>query len=479
MAGMGKSTIAHTVARRYLDQGRLAASFFFSRGGGDISNAGKFVTTIAVQLAVHIRPVQPHICDAITERRIITSQTLADQWRQLILGPLLKLDGSDTYPSYVVVLDALDECEGEDYVRTIIQLLAEARSLKKVRLRVLITSRPEIPIRYGFCQIPNAEHRDFVLHNIEAAIVDYDIFIFLHHEMGLIGQEWALGTGWPGEQALRKLVVNASGLFIWAATACRFIREGRGYAAKRLLMMLDGSTSTLAPEHHLNNVYTTVLKSTIHDEYLEAEKEDRYSVLKQVLGTIVLLYSSLSIDSLSGLLYLPKETIEGGLADLHAILDIPKDTGKPLCLHHPSFRDFLLDKDRCNDPNFWVDERQAHRTLADNCIRLMSNSLKQDVCRQGAAGILMAEVESSQIEQCLPPGITYACLYWVRHLQKSGAQLYDNDQVHQFLQIHLLHWLEALGWIKRTSEGILAILSLEKLISVSILCGIVLRRDLD
>ena len=140
MAGTGKSTIAHTVARAYFEQGRLAASFFFSRGGGDVGNASKFVTTIAVQLAMHILPVQRHICDVLTERSIITSQSLTDQWRQLVLRPLLKLDGSDTYLSYVVVLDALDECEGENDVQIILRLLAEARSLKKVRLRVLITS---------------------------------------------------------------------------------------------------------------------------------------------------------------------------------------------------------------------------------------------------------------------------------------------------------------------------------------------------
>jgi hypothetical protein len=58
MAGTGKSTIANTVARGYFEQGRLAASFIFSRGGGDVGNAQKFVTTIAVQLALHIPPVQ-------------------------------------------------------------------------------------------------------------------------------------------------------------------------------------------------------------------------------------------------------------------------------------------------------------------------------------------------------------------------------------------------------------------------------------
>ena len=105
-----------------------------------------------------------------------------------------------------MVIDALDECEGENYIQTIVQLLAEARSLKTVWLRVLITSRPEVLIRYGFCQIPDAEHCDFIHHNIEAAIVDHDISIFLHYELRRIGQERTLGASWPGEQVINLLV---------------------------------------------------------------------------------------------------------------------------------------------------------------------------------------------------------------------------------------------------------------------------------
>jgi len=81
MAGTGKTTIAHTVARGYFKQAGLAASFFFSRGGGDVGTARKFVTTIAVQLAMHILPVQRYIRDAVTERSNIASQSLTDQWR--------------------------------------------------------------------------------------------------------------------------------------------------------------------------------------------------------------------------------------------------------------------------------------------------------------------------------------------------------------------------------------------------------------
>ncbi|KAH6699920.1 hypothetical protein BKA61DRAFT_212114 [Leptodontidium sp. MPI-SDFR-AT-0119] len=64
------------------------------------------------------------------------------------------------------------------------------------------------------------------------------------------------------------------------------------------------------------------------------------------------------------------EEVDSIFNDLHAILDIPKDPTRQLRLHHPSFRDFLLSKDRCG--SFWVDEKQAHQILAARCIQLMS-----------------------------------------------------------------------------------------------------------
>lgn len=99
----------------------------------------------------------------------------------------------------------------------------------------------------------------------------------------------------------------------------------------------------------------------------------------------------------------------------------------------------------------------------------MSKALKQDICGLDTPGIFLTDVERSQVEQSLPPEVQYACLYWVKHLQKSGAQIYDNDQVHKFLQVHLLHWLEALSWMRMISDGILAIISLGSIASVSLL----------
>jgi hypothetical protein len=408
------------------------------------------------------------MCQAVKEHSDIASQSLRDQWQQLVLLPLSKLDGCSCYSSYVLVVDALDECDDNSNIRIILQLLAETRSLQKVQLQVFLTSRPEIPIRSGFYQIPDTEHQDFVLHSIWPSIVDRDISLFLEYNLRLIGQERSLGADWPGGDTIRCLVHNASGLFIWAATACRFIREGKRFTAKRLGTILKSSSTTINTlDQHLNEIYITVLKHSVSPEYTDEEKRELYSMLRNVVGSIVILLSPLSAHSLSRLLKIPKEDIDQTLEDLHSVLDVPKDQTLPLRLHHPSFRDFLLNNDRCKDPNFWVDEKQAHQTLADSCIGLMSTSLKQDICGLAAPGMLVTDVESSRIERSLPPAVQYACLYWIPHLQKSGSQLHDNDQVHQFLREHLLHWLEALGWMQKVSEGIHAIASLESITAVS------------
>ncbi|MCJ1313571.1 hypothetical protein MMC25_007250 [Agyrium rufum] len=464
LAGTGKSTIARTVARKYFDQKRLGASFFFSRGGGDVGHARKFVTSVAWQLVNSIPSLQHIICDAVKERRDIASLSLDDQWRQLILRPLSKLSACSGQRSYILVIDALDECETSEDIGTIVHLLSEAQSLKAARLRVFLTSRPEIPIRHGFQKLSDTKHQNFILHNVSPSIVDEDIRTFLNHGFKLIAQERSLVTGWPGQEIIKHLVYSASGLFIWAATAYRFIREGKRFVKKRLSIILENSSvSVNAAENHLDEIYITVLRNCISPEYSYEEVEELLLILKNLLGSIVTLVSPLSTQSLSKLLNTAQDEVNQTMDDLHSILSIPKDPTLPLRLHHPSFRDFLFEKTRCDE--FWVDEKQAHQILADHCIRLMSALLKQDICGVNAPNMLVADAQRDWIERGLPPEVQYACRYWIDHVQKAGTQLCDNGKVHRFLQGHFLHWLEALGWMRKISDGVYAIAALESLVS--------------
>jgi len=502
LAGTGKSTIARTLIAKYSDSGDIAASFFFSRGGGDgghLRHARRFVTSIAVQMANNVQPLKQAICDAITEYSDIANWALRKQWRHLVLEPLSKLEDSSCQFRYILVIDALDECEEND-VRIILQLLAEARSLGTVQLRVFLTSRPEVPIRNGFNRMPDTEYQDFELHMIPPSIVDHDISIFLWHELDRIAGEHHLGADWPGEQVVEQLVRSSNGLFIWAATACRFIEEGRSLAADRLSIVLNANSvddsadrfasddssiddniddPAMSPEQHLDKLYITVLQDSVH-KYNKRERRKWCKLLGTVLGTIVVLSSPLSTQSLRRILDTTQDQMNQTLDDLHAILNIPEDPTHPLHLYHPSFRDFLLDKKRCEDLRLGIDEKQAHQTLATKCINLMSRTFKQDTGSIGRPGVLVAicdtdrpdtlvtDVERHRVEQNLTLEVQYACLYWIQHLQKGGTQLEDDDQVHRFLQDHLLHWFEALGWMERVPEGVHAITSLESFISVSI-----------
>jgi len=468
LAGTGKSTIARTVAYNCFQQGCLGASFFFSKGGGDIGHASQFYTTIARQLAEESQFLKRCIYDAIKENKTIATQSYANQWRQLILGPLSKLDRGYRPFSFVIVIDALDECESNADIMLILQLFVEAQLLEKVSLRVFLTSRPDTPIRYGFDKITDKKHNSVILHHISPSIVDHDISIFLKYNLAIIRQERSLEAEWPGDEVIRRLVRIAGGLFIWASTACRFIHEGKRFVAQRLHTILQGSNSaSTAPEKHLDNIYTTVLKQSVASGYSDHERQELFSMLRQILGSIVILFSPLSTCSLSRLLYTPITEINQTLDDLHSVIDIPLQKMQPLRLHHPSFRDFLLNKDRCVNLNLWVDEKLAHQKLMEHCIQLMSTSLKKDICNAIIPGTFTSEIDRSKVDQALPPELQYACLYWTQHLQKSGAYLQDNEHVHQFLQNHFLNWFEALGWMQKTSEGITQIISLEATAAVS------------
>jgi hypothetical protein len=476
MAGTGKSTISRTVAQNFAEKGDLGASFFFRRGEGDRGRAGLLITTIAVQLVQKFPSLAPHVRSAIEADFMISRKALQQQFDTLILHPLGKIQIDPPKSSnIVIVIDALDECDGEEDVRIIVRLLSQAERIASVQLKFFLTSRPELPIRLGFEDI-RGKYKGLILHQVPEPVFKKDISAFLEHELAMIRDDFhksvkssrrQLPDNWPGPKNVQILVEMAFPLFIFAATVCRFINDRRcGQPDQQLAKVLKYQTKSQASK--LGATYLPVLDQLLIG-VTGSEKRDIVEKFKQVVGSIVVLASPLSATSLDQLLGVPKGTVDSGTDLLHSVLSIPSDSNYPIRLLHLSFRDFLVDTKRCEINPFWVDENQTHQMIANCCIRLMSSSLKQNICGLESPGILKTEVASSRVDQCLPPEVKYACLYWIQHLQKSSAQLDDHGKAHQFLQAHLIHWLEALGWMGKTSEAIQAILSLEAHVLVSYL----------
>ncbi|KAF2624121.1 platelet-activating factor acetylhydrolase IB subunit alpha [Macroventuria anomochaeta] len=307
----------------------------------------------------------------------------------------------------------------------------------------------------------DAEHKDVVLHNISPSIVEHDIAIFLEHHLKIIAKECYQADDWPDVETIGLLVQSACGLFIWAATACRFIQEGGQFVADRLRAIL--------PEQRLDSIYLTVLKSPVR-RYRKQERKRWCTLIRETLGAIVLLQSPLSASSLARLRRVPTEDVHRTLYELHSIVDVPQDPNRPVRLHHPSFRDFLLNRKRCGDDSFWVEERSTHEKLASRCLELMlaPGGLRQDMCGLSKPGILSSEIGEELVADSLPPELQYACRYWVEHLERSQQRIADRDAVHIFLQTHLLHWLEAMSLMGETGQCVRLLARLQALVAVRV-----------
>ncbi|KAL4911900.1 hypothetical protein BDW62DRAFT_206990 [Aspergillus aurantiobrunneus] len=451
-AGTGKSTIARTVAREVYDSQYWTASFFFSRGGGDVAHGKKFVSTIALQLTSNYAELRTLLQKAVYKDHGIAHRILTDQWRDLVAHPISQLDSSVARSPLVVVVDALDECENENDVSQILQLLTDPWVSDQIRFRVLITGRPELHIRDGLLRLPDNSYREIVLHDMSEFTVDRDISIFLRHGLARQGIK---------DHLVDQLVAKSAGLFVWAATACRFIVHGRKFAARRLDMLLQDSENGTAPQLQLDRIYLTVLMQSLSAEYTDKEKEELCDLLRYILGSVAVLLDPLSTCSLSSLLGLPEDEVYLTLEGLHSIIDVPQDTARPLRLHHPSFRDFLLDKSRCGQPSFWVDEQEAHRMLFTRCIELIFSNLYQGICGVNMPGTSISQELKEKTEQRLLPEVQYACLYWPRHLIKARRSDKDHQLVQRFLETHFLHWIEALAWMRKISEAISSVTALE------------------
>lgn len=124
---------------------------------------------------------------------------------------------------------------------------------------------------------------------------------------------------------------------------------------KRLETLIKGRHSGAGPEKQLDAIYTTVMESLIQQSFEEEEKQMMCETIKEVVGGIVTLFSPLSAPSLANLPDREVNEIDETLVDLHTIFNIPNLRHRPIRLHHPTFRDFLVDKTRCKNPDFWVD----------------------------------------------------------------------------------------------------------------------------
>ncbi|KAJ5742536.1 vegetative incompatibility protein HET-E-1 [Penicillium nucicola] len=458
-AGTGKSTIARTVADTLDRQDRLAASFFFKRDELDRSSARYVFTSIAAQIAQKLPAVAEHMRNTIEAKPSIATMALGEQFRRLIMQPM-EAASRETSTTMTVVIDALDECEGDEDITTIIKLLLQTDRSTVVPLKFFVTSRFELPIRLGFKGVQD-KFIEVSIDEIPWPTIERDITAFLKFRLGEIRSMFELASDWPDPTQFRRLVTNSVPLFIFAATTCRFIedcRQGGDGPDDRLQKILQHEA-----RGNLDQIYLPVLDRMVHGLKFAAQL-NAINEFKLIVGSIITVANPLGAAPLASLLDISTGKVNNRLGMLHSILDVPTNATIPIRIFHESFRDFVIDPEMSQ--SFYVDEKATHKMLADRCLALLSHGghLKQDICGLEAPGRLRTVLDKPKIDRCLPLHVQYACLYWVHHLKKSGVKLNDEHQALSFLLEHCLHWLEALSLMGMISEGIRLINELQGLI---------------
>ncbi|KAF3284163.1 hypothetical protein TWF970_011382 [Orbilia oligospora] len=448
-AGTGKSTICRTVATLLQAKGTLAASFFFKRGGGDRGNASKFVTTIAAGLSAHWPDLIPHIESAIKRDPGISTKALRDQFECFIFKPLSSISGGigGGGCASVIVIDALDECDSDDDVRLLVNLFGKLADLKDVDIRVFVTSRPETPIRVGFKKI-DGSYEGLVLHDIEQKIIQHDIKIFFEKQFEKIVEEHdeILTAGWPGQNTIQQLVDFSSPLFIVASTICLLVNSSHFGPKEQLEKILEYQSKTHTSK--LARIYLPVF------DQLLAEKDEDQKILivesvRHLLGTILVSKSSVSRQDISQLLDIPEDNLLVRLQGFHSVLNIPKDATEAIRPYHLSFQEFLLDPQTEKATPFYIGAERANRNLTISCLSLLDKTLKRDICGISLAcdPDMWVYKAREEVLGCTSPAARYACRFWIEHAIECTQLHGDDVQIHQFLEKHLLHWLELLSLI--------------------------------
>lgn len=390
IAGIGKTTVACTIAGLMQNLGLLGGQFCFSRRGeAELRSPALVFPTIAYQLARFDAEFGRRITAALEADPEAPYSSLKQQLDRLIINPLESLD-RDPERVVVLIFDAFDECESRG-AKEILQLLVAAIPSLPFFLKIFVTSRPEHHIRSVL--IPSNNLRITALHDIETSVVKNDILLYLRDRLQKLGEDRGLSSDWILESEIQLLAEKAGNLFIHAATCLRFLSIGLN-PRRQLRTLLDIVSSSrrtdgaAQPFIDLDTIYEQILLNLIPKENSEEVAE----LLRLVLGSIILLQDPLPVEALERLIGVVTDDVSSTLLNLHSVVLTPAPPDDCPRVYHPSFPDFLQDRTRCSDNRLWIATEEHESRMALSCLKLLNAKLHEGMLGNLDSTLLNSEV---------------------------------------------------------------------------------------
>ncbi|KDN41571.1 hypothetical protein RSAG8_07372, partial [Rhizoctonia solani AG-8 WAC10335] len=414
MAGTGKTTIAFSLCDELKKTGKLAASFFCTRLLPECRAIRLIIPAIAYQLTRFSYPFRHALSEAIESDPMAHTLGLEDQFHALITNPL-KAD--------------------RDNIEKLLELLVA--STVNSPIRFLVSSRPEPEIyRRMMKQVGGNPGAKLVLHELDPLEVQHDIESYLRQEL----QDVPLTTEqWDG------LLQRCGVLFVYASTACRFIKCGNEMMSckEAMEMVLGLSTGTGDIEKELDKLYTAILESAFKGPHITEAIKKR---MKKLLDTVICAQEPMTTEALAGLLDLTDaEHARRLLRPLLSVVNVTENTGMATTLH-ASFPDFMLSPDRSD--GFYCAATQHHITLTLACLqKIQSNPVQFNICGIESSYVPDKEIEDfpERVKRAVSPALFYACRHWGGHLELAGHSAELREPVIDFLSARLLLRMEVMS----------------------------------
>ncbi|CUA72684.1 putative WD repeat-containing protein alr3466 [Nostoc sp, PCC 7120] [Rhizoctonia solani] len=400
--------------------------------------------TIAYQLARFSDPFRGALVNVLDMHPDVHTKEPRVQFQRMILEPLNNV--RDSLPNkLVIVIDALDECDGGDGVEQILEVLVEKAS--ELPVKFLISSRPEYHIRDKIGK--SSQKTQVTLHELDERVVKTDIETYLISELASLSVLLA-------KERLKILVERAGVLFIYASTAIRYIKDPKGDPAERLDIILQVPT----PGQELSNknriidgLYEAVLASALSDRSLELSEKQR---MELVLHTVVCAQEPLTVEALSGLLVLSSTKVNAALRPLWSVLHVSgSNTSDRVSILHASFPDYMLDPTRSG--RFTCNAELHHGRLAQLCFKRIGRNTPQfNICGLESSYKLDDDIPDldDRVKKAIPTDLLYTCQYWAVHLCLGEKSDERTTELHDFLSKRLLFWMEVLNLTKRIEKSI-------------------------
>ena len=458
-AGSGKTTIAYTIAKRFEEGGDatvLGGNFLCSRQFQETQSQTRIIPTIAYQLA--------HKCESyanalhVVNKFNAVNHEVSSQMKNLLVGPwqLSRASRHPEVPPYLIVIDALDEIKGDGGSAFLRDLLITIEEYDLRGFKFLVTSRLD-PRVAALCESFKFE-AVCRLQDVPIEETTSDIETYLKTKLPEL----------TGSSEFAKLGQRAGGLFIYAATAVKYLTPRDSITVGEQTLMLNDFLSKSYQPTISSSEATLVIDGLYRQIMCDAFSKLSGNVLARRLRTLYTFLCTAERTSASIVASLvldgDEEPARAVLRDLHAVLYTTQDDR--VFWYHASFPDFIFSEERSNfcinnkNFTFSCNESTHHRLLGESCFSIMKSEkfgLRFNMGNISSSFLFdhdnAAEL-SEQVNQNISAVLRCSSRYWNRHLPSPLLINIDNLLccISEFLQICVLFWIEAMNLLGLSNQ---------------------------